>query len=342
MKRFYFCLILFTSELTVWSSEKYENPYRNGPSPDDLIGQTLSYNVTTEVNESNITNYIEVVSTFKDTKYFGPINGIAGSIYREELGSPDNNYSYLDDIINGKVLTRYSGPIGSTESKYYLFNELREKKYISIGEEFPFYTRVHQNIKFEDSDYISNITENIISTAKFTRTTQISTPWGLKKAIVLEYDINGSRTVLDTDPETKEIKHSWFKNQSFGYGITYMVSGLGMFSETYTTLPVTWDADSYLSVETLEDRFPSVMVSRSFHSTSINLNINDFIPVTQQLLETNLLNSWTWNGAFPWVYNHDTNSWFYYHYSSNNLRAYDALNQKWFTFDSATNAWSGL
>ena len=327
---------------TVWSSEKYENPFKNRPSAEDAIDQTISYNVTSVVNETNTTNYIETIGTFKDENYYGPLNGLTGWIEGSEIGANDNNYSSLQHIVNGKVLSTYTGPMGSHDSRYYLYDELKNKKYIQIGDEFPFFTRVHQTVKFDDSEFITNITENVISTSRFTKTVQVSTPWGTKDAIVLEYDINGSRLVLDTDPLTKKLRSSWFENQRFGFGITYMINGLGMLSQTYTTMPVLWDNESYLTAETLNERFPTVMTSWSFHSTSLELSIKDFIPLTDQLLETNLLNSWTWNGAFPWVYNHDTNSWFYYHYSTNKLNAYDALNQKWFTFDSATNAWSGL
>lgn len=52
------------------------------------------------------------------------------------------------------------------------------------------------------------------------------------------------------------------------------------------------------------------------------------------------LNSWTWNGAFPWVYNSLTDSWFYYAFSGNSYNAYDARSGSWFTFDSGTGAWN--
>jgi hypothetical protein len=50
--------------------------------------------------------------------------------------------------------------------------------------------------------------------------------------------------------------------------------------------------------------------------------------------------SWTWNGAFPWVYNSATDSWFYYLFSGNSYNAYDARSGSWFTFDSGTGAWN--
>lgn len=51
------------------------------------------------------------------------------------------------------------------------------------------------------------------------------------------------------------------------------------------------------------------------------------------------LGSWTWNGSFPWVYNHETASWFYYHFAGNTYNAYDARNGNWFTFNSTSNSW---
>ena len=74
---------------TVWSSEKYENPFKNGPSAEDAIDQTISYNVTTVINETNTTNYIETIGTFKDENYYGPLNGLTGWIE----GSDEKFYS---------------------------------------------------------------------------------------------------------------------------------------------------------------------------------------------------------------------------------------------------------
>jgi hypothetical protein len=52
------------------------------------------------------------------------------------------------------------------------------------------------------------------------------------------------------------------------------------------------------------------------------------------------LDSWTWNGAFPWVYNSSTESWFYYAFTGNTCNAYDARSGSWFTYNGATGVWN--
>ena len=52
------------------------------------------------------------------------------------------------------------------------------------------------------------------------------------------------------------------------------------------------------------------------------------------------IDSWTWNGAFPWVYNSSTDSWFYYAFTGNTCNAYDARSGSWFTFNGVTGVWN--
>ena len=51
------------------------------------------------------------------------------------------------------------------------------------------------------------------------------------------------------------------------------------------------------------------------------------------------LGSWTWNGAYPWVYNANTDSWFYYAFSEGKCHTYDARTSKWYTFDGQQKTW---
>jgi hypothetical protein len=51
------------------------------------------------------------------------------------------------------------------------------------------------------------------------------------------------------------------------------------------------------------------------------------------------LDSWTWNGAYPWVYNANTDSWFYYYFKGSACNAYDARTSKWYTFDGQQKTW---
>ena len=62
----------------------------------------------------------------------------------------------------------------------------------------------------------------------------------------------------------------------------------------------------------------------------------NIIESTQLVLDEG---GWTWNGAFPWVYNSGTSSWFYYYFTDSSYNLYDARTGKWYTFDSSSKRW---
>jgi hypothetical protein len=337
--------ILYLNLITIIQclGQKYENPYFIIPDAKDLVGQNIVYKVTSEnINDGNKSEFYESKSANEDPSYYGSINGLWGHIFGIEIGGSDSNYSRGFHIIDGNALTSLYGSMGNNDSSYFLYDEIKKNKYIEIGQEFPFFSRRHRIIKFNDSQYMTTILDEVMSVTKFTGTESIRTPWGNKEAIIFETDYNGTRIMLDTDPQTKEIKQSSFEKQKFGFTKVYLVKGLGIYLSYEGSINPIWSADSYLDQQILNERFPAFLHTTEFDSTSLTLNVEDFTPITDEFLRINMLNGWTWNRSLPWVYNHDTGSWFYYHFSENNLHAYDALNQKWFTFDSRTNAWSGL
>ena len=80
-------------------------------------------------------------------------------------------------------------------------------------------------------------------------------------------------------------------------------------------------------------------VVSEFKSTNKLLTPIDYLILNSGTTTTEL-NAWTWNGSFPWVYNHETASWFYYHFAGNTCNAYDARNGNWFTFNGNSNSWA--
>ena len=87
-------------------------------------------------------------------------------------------------------------------------------------------------------------------------------------------------------------------------------------------------------------------INSKFDSSTMDLNVSDFIQIskdefTEQQTQP-FLNSWTWNGAFPWVYNHETESWFYYSFAGNTCNAYDARDGIWYSFNNKTGLWENL
>ena len=332
------CLTLIT--IIQCFGQKYENPYFTSPDAKDLVGHNIVYKVTSErVIDGNKSEFYESTSAFEAPSYYGSIDGLLGNIFGIEIGKPDANYSRSFHIIDGNTLSSFYGNMGNNDSSYFLYDEIKKNKYIEIGQEFPFFSRRHRIIKFDDSQYMSTILDEVMSVTKFTGTESIPTPWGNKEAIVFETDYNGTRLMLDTDPQTKEIKQSYYEKQKFGYEKVYIVKGLGTFlSYQGSTNPI-WSADSYLDQQTLNERFPSFLITTKFDSTSLTLDIKDFTPITDEILRINMLNGWTWNGSFPWVYNHDTGSWFYYHFNGNTCHAYDLNSHSWFSYDGNSKSW---
>lgn len=69
--------------------------------------------------------------------------------------------------------------------------------------------------------------------------------------------------------------------------------------------------------------------------TVLNENSNNVSSIDSSLT----LNSWTWNGAFPWIYNYSTSSWFYYNFNGTSYYVYDARNSNWYIFNEDGNNW---
>lgn len=69
--------------------------------------------------------------------------------------------------------------------------------------------------------------------------------------------------------------------------------------------------------------------------TVLNENSNNVSSIDSSLT----LNSWTWNGAFPWIYNYSTSSWFYYNFNGASYYVYDARNSNWYIFNEDGNNW---
>jgi hypothetical protein len=84
----------------------------------------------------------------------------------------------------------------------------------------------------------------------------------------------------------------------------------------------------------------SITWERTIVSSNFNVTPTSFSVITPtQHSSTSYLDSWTWNGSFPWVYNANTDSWFYYRFNGNICYAYDVRSSKWFAFDEGNGGW---
>jgi hypothetical protein len=190
----------------------------------------------------------------------------------------------------------------------------------------------------------------------------IQTPWGMTNAIKVVSIFDTFIQLNPSDSDSRFNRYA-FVAKSNTSELLY-VQGLGLYSynrvfstpqrrdnssissrnealarDTYSDL---WSAPP---ISTIESKFleNSKVVRKEglFKTTSIKLNIQGYNSLTTEQHSTNpQLDSWTWNGAFPWVYNSATDSWFYYLFSGNSYNAYDARSGSWFTFDSGTGAWN--
>jgi formylglycine-generating enzyme required for sulfatase activity len=58
------------------------------------------------------------------------------------------------------------------------------------------------------------------------------------------------------------------------------------------------------------------------------------------ILTANASSQWMWHGAFPWVYSHAESSWWYMKAGTDGkFLAWKQGDEKWYSFDEASNAW---
>ena len=171
----------------------------------------------------------------------------------------------------------------------------------------------------------------------------IETIWGQKTASVVETQkviesgnqewSDGSYRYLNTfDITYQRVKEYFLKDMGI-YKIETVTEPSGYtFSQTYIPTGYTQNIP-----------FPSPKTTEvlTYEYSTRNLSPKDFSQVIESTNESNsiIINSWTWNGGFPWIYNYETDSWFYYHFNGNSYLTYDVRNGGWYAFNSNTNTW---
>jgi len=199
---------------------------------------------------------------------------------------------------------------------------------------------------------------------------EIDTPWGRKDAVWIEEKIHHEVTHEIADPNSTletllSDSFAFVIDYPSGFDFTqrvnvyskknrYYIKGLGLYSaNTESKLLKNFDyvifdleaAEFVSDVNEIPKRYLNFkrISETKFDSTNMDLNVSDFVQIKKETFEQQQvqpsLGSWTWNGAFPWVYNHETASWFYYHFAGNTCNAYDARNGNWFTFNGTSNSW---
>ena len=208
---------------------------------------------------------------------------------------------------------------------------------------------VYINVKVE-----SNSSSNIVGTK------QIITPWGSLNAIEV-------REVRDDYIQLKPSNISYYQYAFISRQNLFTklyINGIGFYSgtssfsnlerrdsssagdkisslsiDTYSVFP-SWSAPEATEIELkFTENQKLARSTQNFQSSNVKFNPKSYLPKDEFSQTTSELNSWTWNGAFPWIYNHETASWFYYYFASDTCNAYDARNGNWFTFNGTSNSW---
>lgn len=171
----------------------------------------------------------------------------------------------------------------------------------------------------------------------------IDTIWGRKNAAVIQTQkvfesgnqewSDGAYKYRNTFEVTRQTIKEYFLKEMGAYKIETITQPAGYtFTQTYTP---TGSSQSY--------PYPSALETEilTYEYSSRNLSPTNFseVTVSSNSGASVTIDSWTWNGAFPWIYNHGTASWFYYHFTGTGYMTYDARSGNWLNFNGATNSW---
>jgi hypothetical protein len=124
----------------------------------------------------------------------------------------------------------------------------------------------------------------------------------------------------------------------------YFLKGFGIYKSSTSRTQDAWsEQDLNLRTQSRDDfEYPaeSTTLETTFVSSNVNVTPTSFSAITPtEYASTAYLDAWTWVGQFPWVYNTNTDSWFYYYFKGSACNAYEARTSKWYTFDGQQKTW---
>jgi hypothetical protein len=264
----------------------------------------------------------------------------------ENNSFPKTTISYLDYA--GDFLIRSSSEdsedvaIGEIVS---VIGESPEKELLEIGEEWEITGNEMLNVSFSEHIKATGVFTTVIR-FRFLGLETISTAWGALQAAKIRETYTQSRkfneqiAVLNGDPY-KITMTPIVANQEV---TRYYLKGFGIYKSSMSRTQGAWaEQDLNLRTQVLSNfDYPaeSTTSETAFVSSNVNVTPTSFSVITPtQHSSTAYLDSWTWNGSFPWVYNANTDSWFYYRFNGNICYAYDVRSSKWFAFDEGNGGW---
>ena len=329
----------------------YDNPFLYEAKLEG--NETITYSHNTETFEGNTSSFLETIRKNYDHVFsqflahrIKALQSEYPAALREVSFSPFRTF-----FGNETIVSRSSANAGSSETVNY--SGLPSKEFLAKGEEWITIIQGGSNSGInvagllDTSNIWFSVHQSIIKT-KIVGLSKISTPWGdldslhLTEDIITEYNLQESDSFCQVCLQVVQAD-------------CFYIKGLGLFkrqsSSNFIKTELQEDEDHFNPTNSLRlSEVPSTYhklyksSELKFDSTTKTLKIEDFTEISstqhEEILNQTKLNSWTWNGAFPWVYNSLTDSWFYYAFSGNSYNAYDARSGSWFTVDSGTGAWN--
>jgi hypothetical protein len=334
-------------------SEVYLNPFIYPQIPKLDTNGSITYSVkeyendgTTRILEGEVRANLDL---FEYLHY-----GFGSYTVTAEIGETDNAMRFKFNFgINTHDIFREN-------DSYLVFRNRPSSKYINNGDTWNEVLNSHGTFEHNETTWVRYKTETN-STHQIDGTSLIQTPWGSLEAIKVVSIFDSYTEINPSDEETRFISYAFV---SRGNRVTsYYINGLGLYSSkmnlselerretgsnstrnealarnTYSDL-FSEPVPNIIETKYLEN-YKILQVESEFKTTSLNLDIKGYNSSTTNNLDANLyLDSWIWNGAFPWVYNSVTDSWFYYYFGVNTCIVYDSRAELWYSYDSETGEW---
>jgi hypothetical protein len=349
-------LVLLCSAQLLAATEYYENPYNHRYTRSLGASMVTSYverengglpvETTTKIEVLRIKDFHGTeIETQKRTETEFVNNGFPVTMIHYIDFADENIIRVATDLSDDVTTSRVTSVIG----------EHPEKELLAIGEEWEKTLVEMVNVTFSDGVNASGKTTDV-TRFTFLGLETISTVWGPLQAAKIKYTSTRSTKFqdfyvphskmwfgwgLDTDTVEVTMRDSYLITSQ---GVNYYLKGLGDYksSGSQTEGRLVLKSLNLRSQSRDENAVPekSITWERTIVSSNFNVTPTSFSVITPtQHSSTAYLDSWTWNGSFPWVYNANTDSWFYYRFNGNICYAYDVRSSKWFAFDEGNGGW---
>ncbi len=361
MKWIFLCSLAVACSF-VYSNEIYENPFKNNF---DFVDHTFNYNGKLDYGDGNITTFSEVGTTTNPTFTplgFDHIIGKSFVTFYNQLSGQQYERTFFYDVIDGShrraIVSSVSSLLGLERNDFKYADGTPKTQYIRKGEIWDSFTSTRE------TGYRNGKWWIVIGNHNDRFTVLGLKNYGYKKLLEIKserystFEFWDFRRTVGSNINIRPFPAYYFNATKTSESVS-LCSKKFVVSETFkkfsldNSLLKTYGDDSedktYLSGETEEDIKKQIVDwweiydgSTTLESIYPNIEIEGFTSLNASSFEllNPQLNSWTWNGAFPWVYNSASDSWFYYAFSGNSYNAYDARSGSWFTFDSDTGTWN--